>query len=78
MDLMKHGEQNMASQKIELLTDNDLDYMERLLDKEFTKQCEYPSLHRSQAHDNNTRTIARIRNAIRSERQYRLATNTKW
>lgn len=75
---MKHGEQNMASQKIELLTDNDLDYMERLLSKEFTKQCECPSVHRGNEHESNTRTIARIRNAIRSEKQYRVATSLKW
>jgi hypothetical protein len=68
----------MASQKIDLLTDSDLDYMEKLLSKEFTKQCDCPSSNRDRTYNNTTRTISRIRSVIRSEKQYRHATNQKW
>jgi hypothetical protein len=71
----------MACRKFESLSTNDLDYVEQLLSKEFSKQCEYQSTFKSKNHytgPNDTQVIGRVMDAIRSEKKYRQTTSEKW
>lgn len=71
----------MACRKFESLSNNDLDYVEQLLSKEFSRQCEYHSIFKSKNHytgPSDTQVIGRVIDAIRSEKKYRQTTSEKW
>lgn len=72
----------MASRKIEELTEDDLNFVEKLLGKEFSKQSEESARFKSKNHyerdSSDLRKISKILDAIRSEKYYRNKINIKW
>lgn len=71
----------MACNKIENLTVQDLEYLEKVLGKEFSKQNEYISVFKSKnSYEpvSDTRTISKLMDAIRSEKDYRYKRSIKW
>jgi hypothetical protein len=73
----------MASKRIESLSQNDLDYMDHLLSKEFTKCCANRSLLQNTVSQFNKinadiQIISRLRDAIYHEKKYRATTSAKW
>ena len=79
--MKQHGDTDkMVTSKIEQLNESDLDYLEHLLQKEFSRQTEYSTIWKSKNHyddpSDKTRTIARLLEAVRSQK--RVLTMPKW
>ncbi len=70
----------MVTSKISQLSETDLDYLDHLLKKEFSKQCNDSTQWRSTHHQNNpcdnTKQIARLMDAVRSQKK--LLAMPKW
>jgi len=70
----------MVTSKIAQLSETDLEYLDQLLHKEFSKQCNDSTQWRSTHHQNNpydnTKQLTRLMDAIRSQRK--LLTMPKW
>ena len=70
----------MVSRQLQNLNESDLDYLAHLLKKEFSKQCNDSTQWRSTHHQNNpcdnTKQIARLMDAVRSQKK--LLTMPKW
>ena len=70
----------MVTSKIAQLSETDLDYLDQLLHKEFSKQCNDSTQWRSIYHQNNphdnTKQLARLMDAVRSQKK--LLTMPKW
>lgn len=61
----------MVSKKMENLSDKDLTYLEKLLSKEFKRQCDESSVFRSKNHyarSPDTAIIQRLQEAVRSQK----------
>lgn len=75
----KHGKSVMVSQKIENLTNEDLDYLEEILKKELRKQQEYQQQFKAknkyQGSDGSNR-INKLRDAFRTQKN--LKNMDKW
>jgi len=75
----KHGKSVMVSQKIENLTNEDLDYLEEILKKELRKQQEYQQQFKaknSYCGDDGSNRINKLRDAFRSQKN--LKNMDKW
>ena len=62
----------IPSKKISELTDSDLNFLEKLLSKEFSKQSEYSSQFKSKNRYNpsdNTQQISRLLDAVRTQKK---------
>lgn len=74
--------EHMACKKMEELSDTDLDYIEDVFKKEFTKQNEYNIAFKSKnsytRSNEQTQKITRIMDAIRSEKVHRRRISEKW
>lgn len=60
----------MVSKKIENLSDEDLHYLDKLLYKEFKRQCEYTSTFKSKnqySYEDDTSRISKLRSAVQSQ-----------
>ena len=70
----------MVSRKMQELSNEDLDYLDQLLHKEFSKQCNDSTQWRSTHHQNNpydnTKQLTRLMDAVRSQKK--LLTMPKW
>jgi len=70
----------MVTSKIAQLSETDLDYLDQLLHKEFSKQCNDSTQWRSIYHQNNphdnTKQLARLMDAVRSQKK--ILTMPKW
>ena len=73
----------MASRKLEELSEEDLSFIEKLLGQEFSRQSERNSIWKAKNQydypaQEDTRKIARIMDAIRSEKSYKRNISIKW
>ena len=72
----------MASRKIEELSEEDLSFIEKILGQEFSRQNERISSWKAKNNyehpTHETRKIARIMDAIRSEKSYKRNISIKW
>ena len=71
-NLKKRGLDTMTSKKIDALSDADLNFLEKLLSKEFSKQCEYTSQFKSKNQyvpGDDTKQISRLLDAVRSQKK---------
>lgn len=72
----------MASRKLEELSEEDLSFIEKLLGQEFSRQSERNSIWKAKNQYDypaqDTRKIARIMDAIRSEKSYKRNISIKW
>ena len=70
----------MVTSKIAQLTENDLDYLDKLLHKEFSRQTDkattWRSKNRYEDPTDNTQKLSKIMEAVRSQRK--LITMPKW
>lgn len=69
----------MVSSKINALTEDDLNYLEMVLNREFKKQVEYVTVFKSKNHydcGDNTKKLSRLLDAVRSQRK--LVKMPKW
>ena len=69
----------MVSKKIEELSVADLEYLDKILHKEFKRECERVDIFRSRnkyAADNHCRQLSRIMSAVRSQLQ--ISNLEKW
>lgn len=70
----------MVSSKLANLTEDDLNYLDKLLHSEFSKQCNNSTQWRSKNHYNdpcdNTEKLRKLMEAVQSQRK--LLTMPKW
>jgi len=70
----------MVSRKIEQLNESDLDYLDQLLHREFSKQCnnttQWQSKNGYKDPNDRTHTLRRLMEAIQSQKK--LLTMEKW
>ena len=72
----------MASRKLEELSEEDLSFIEKILGQEFSRQNERISTWKAKNNyehpTHETKKIARIMDAIRSEKSYKRNISIKW
>jgi len=70
----------MVTSKIAQLSETDLEYLDQLLHKEFSKQCNNSTQWKTKNHSNypydNSKQLVRLMDAIRSQKK--LVTMPKW
>ena len=70
----------MVTSKIAQLNETDLDYLDRLLHKEFSKQCNNSTQWRTKNHSDypydNSKQLVRLIDAVRSQKK--ILTMPKW
>jgi len=70
----------MVTSKIAQLSATDLEYLDQLLHKEFSKQCNNSTQWKTKNHSNypydNSKQLVRLMDAIRSQKK--LVTMPKW
>ncbi len=70
----------MVTSKIAQLSETDLDYLDRLLHHEFSKQCNNSTQWKSKNHTNypydNSKQLVRLMDAVRSQKK--ILTMPKW
>ena len=70
----------MVSRQIQNLNESDLDYLDQLLHKEFSKQVERSTTWKSKNHytdpSDKTQTLKRLMDAVRSQKK--ILTMPKW
>ena len=69
----------MVSSKINALTEDDLNYLEKVLNREFKKQVEYTTVFKSKNHydpGDNTKKLVKLLDAVHS--QQKLLKMPKW
>ena len=70
----------MVTSKIAQLNETDLEYLDQLLHKEFSKQCNNSTQWKTKNHSNypydNSKQLVRLMDAIRSQKK--LVTMPKW
>lgn len=70
----------MVTLKIAQLNEGDLDYLDQLLHKEFSKQCNNSTQWKTKNHSDypydNSRQLVRLMDAVRSQKK--LLTMPKW
>lgn len=69
----------MVSSKINELTEEDLNYLETVLNREFRKQVDYVTAFKSKNHydpGDNTKKLSKLLDAVRSQRK--LVKMPKW
>ena len=70
----------MVTSKIAQLSETDLDYLDQLLHKEFSKQCNSSTQWKTKNHSNypydNSKQLVRLMDAVRSQKK--ILTMPKW
>ena len=69
----------MVSSKLSNLNEDDLNYLEKVLNREFKKQAEYTTVFKSKNHydcGNNTKKLVKLLDAVHS--QQKLLKMPKW